>query len=398
MNLVFKDSHFSFELIRTLGYGVYGGADVGECISTAQKIKNTDFESWYAEWHKTAQRIQGIAEDCQNRGHGTSAGEAYLRASNYHRVSEFYLHADKDDIRALSAWKSARDCFLKAVKLLELPVEAIQIPYEGNFLPGYFCKAGEGELPTIIINGGFDSTAEELYFVAAAAMRRGYNCLVFDGPGQGAAVREQKLYFRADWENVITPVVDYLVGRNDVKTDRIVLMGFSFGGYLAPRSAAFEHRICALIANGGIYSYFDSSMSKTTSKAAVLKELAKEKSTIIEFSNRLAMKFITAARWAINDGLWKFNAETTHQLLRKYQQYTLEGAVESITCPTLVCDCENEPFFGDQAKVLFAKLSCPKEYMLFTEEEGAGQHCQSGALLRSHQRIFDWLDELFGRQ
>jgi hypothetical protein len=37
-------------------------------------------------------------------------------------------------------------------------------------------------------------------------------------------------------------------------------------------------------------------------------------------------------------------------------------------------------------------LSCPKELILFTVEEGADEHCQEGALLLSHQKIFDWLD------
>jgi hypothetical protein len=32
-------------------------------------------------------------------------------------------------------------------------------------------------------------------------------------------------------------------------------MGMSFGGYLAPRAAAFEKRISALVANDGIYDF-----------------------------------------------------------------------------------------------------------------------------------------------
>jgi hypothetical protein len=31
---------------------------------------------------------------------------------------------------------------------------------------------------------------------------------------------------------------------------------------------------------------------------------------------------------------------------------------------------------------------------LFTEEEGAEEHCQIGAPALSNQRIFDWLDEI----
>jgi alpha-beta hydrolase superfamily lysophospholipase len=41
----------------------------------------------------------------------------------------------------------------------------------------------------------------------AAAVDRGYVCLTFDGPGQGQTLHEQGLYFRSNWESVITPSV-----------------------------------------------------------------------------------------------------------------------------------------------------------------------------------------------
>ena len=46
------------------------------------------------------------------------------------------------------------------------------------------------------------------------------------------------MYFRHDWEAVITPVVDFLASRDDVDDDRIVLHGISQAGYWAPRAAA----------------------------------------------------------------------------------------------------------------------------------------------------------------
>ena len=45
--------------------------------------------------------------------------------------------------------------------------------------------------------------------------------------------------------------------RDDIDPDRIALYGLSFGGYLAPRAVAFEHRIHACIANGGIYDFLE---------------------------------------------------------------------------------------------------------------------------------------------
>ena len=48
------------------------------------------------------------------------------------------------------------------------------------------------------------------------------------------------------------------VSRPDVDASRIALEGLSLGGYLAPRAAAFEPRLAACIANGGVYDFMGS--------------------------------------------------------------------------------------------------------------------------------------------
>ncbi|HBE79786.1 MAG TPA: alpha/beta hydrolase [Firmicutes bacterium] len=401
MKLIFKDSSFSFELLRAIGHTAYGGADINECLGTAYRIKEGDFKGWYREWYQTADRVATIASRCLAEGHMESAREAYLRASNYYRTAEFYLHEGKNTEEAMEAWQQSRDCFRKAGRIFEPQIEIIKIPYEGTTLPGYFLRVAEDEKPrpTLIVMTGFDGTAEELYFeVGLAALRRGYHVLIFEGPGQGGALREQNLYFRPDWEKVVTPVVDYLVTKPEVDPAHIALIGYSFGGYLAPRAAAFEHRLAACVANGGIYNFFDGAVLKNKpAHPRMLQELKKDKSPIMDWGTRLIMHFNTEMRWAVQDGLWKFNVATPHQLLQKFQECALEGIVEQIHCPTLVCDSEGEQFFGKQAEILYQKLTCPKEYILFTKKENAETHCQSGAHTRSNQRILDWLDRTLKR-
>ena len=48
-----------------------------------------------------------------------------------------------------------------------------------------------------------------MWSLGGGRARRGYNTLIFDGPGQGAALF-RRAAFRPDWEQVITPVVDLL--------------------------------------------------------------------------------------------------------------------------------------------------------------------------------------------
>ena len=52
----------------------------------------------------------------------------------------------------------------------------------------------------------------------------------------------------------------------------------------------------------------------------------------------------------------------------------------------------NDDDFPGGPKMVYEGLQCPKNYILFTEEEGADDHCQIAALALSNQRIFDWLD------
>lgn len=84
----------------------------------------------------------------------------------------------------------------------------VRIPYGGGTMPGYLFRADDSgkPRPTVIYTNGFGSGCEEGYFVVgAAALRRGYNFLAYDGPGQGAMLREQKVTMRPDWENVLGP-------------------------------------------------------------------------------------------------------------------------------------------------------------------------------------------------
>ena len=395
MKIVFQDPEFSFQLLRAIGNAVYGGADIGECLSTAYRIKEGDFESWYQEWLKTADRVRKIADKCLAGGHRVSAREAYLRASNYYRSAEFYLHGDPSDPRILQTWGKSRECFSKAAQLFSPPFQAVEISYEGTTLPGYFFRVDDSGTPrpTLLLHTGFDGTVEELYFDGgAAALRRGYNCLAFEGPGQGRVIREQKIYFRPDWERVVTPVVDYALTRPEVDPHRIALMGLSLGGYLAPRAAAYEHRIVACIANGGVFDFFEGVTAKYPESPEAIKEHIIQDPSAFDAEMREAARSNSELRWSMEDGMWKFGATSPSEWMLKITDYTLKDCADKITCTTLVIDSEAEQFFGGQAQKLYDALKCPKEFMVFTIEESAEEHCQIGAHALSHQRIFDWLD------
>lgn len=395
MRLVFEDQTFSFELLRTTSYATYGGADIGECLMTAYRIQEGDFESWYKEWHATAKQKHNLANSALSSGQRVSAREAYLRASNYYRTAEFFLHGNPKDPRILSAWGNSRNTFGQACRLMDTPVEEVEIPYEDTTLHGYFYQVDDSHKtrPTLIIHGGYDSTGEELYFGgAAAAIQRGYNCLTFEGPGQGSAIRKQHLPFRPDWEHVVSPVVDYLINRPEVASDQIALMGISLGGLLAPRAAAFEHRLAACIANDGLYSFQFGEVGRTFLEEDGLRHFENGKEDIEEAVQEL-MRQNTGMRWAIENGKFTFQANSAIELIEKTEPYTLEGIAEKIVCPTLVCEAEDDHAFTGQPGQLYNALICPKTYRKFTKKEGAEEHCHFGALQLFNHEVFEWLDQ-----
>ncbi|MBN2018542.1 MAG: alpha/beta hydrolase [Candidatus Cloacimonetes bacterium] len=397
IQVVFDDYQYSFQLLRTMGYSCTGGADVGECLSTAYKIEEKNHESWFNRWHHTAERLEAAADSFSLNGHNISAREAYFRASNYYRTAAFFLSKKPLDERILTSLRTRRDCFQKAMQFSDFPIEFVHIPFENTHLPGYLLLADneQVERPVLIVHSGFDGTAEELYFeIGKLAVERGYNCLLFEGPGQGSVVYEQHIPFRPNWESVVTPVVDYALSLPQVYQEHIALMGISFGGYFAPRAVAFEDRIQVCIANGGIYNFYGSMISKFpygTEKMLDDPEARKEfdKQMLNIMNDNVELEFF------FSNGMFTFHAQSPSELLLMMKPYNLEGIAEKITCSMLVVDSEQDHDLQGQAKQLFDVLTCDKEYMLFTTEEAAEEHCQMGAVMISGERILNWLDDYF---
>ena len=394
MKAVFDDPQFSFQTLRALSGTIYGASDVGECLSTAYRITEGDFESWYAEWHKTAERIHKLAREFLKAGHDVSAREAFMRASNYYRLAEFYLHGDPGDPRIKKLSKKSADCFGEFFRLGDVLMEPVKIPYEGTTLPGNFYRVDESGAPrpTLLLQTGFDGTIEELYSGATAATARGINCLAFEGPGQGGVIRDQGLVFRHDWEKVITPVLDFALGLPDVDPGKVALMGISFGGYLAPRAAAFEHRLAALIANGGVHDFMGSKVPPGMTMDQMVELIKSDPEGFNKGVWEMA-ETNSDMRWAMQNGMFTFGANDPGDWWLKCALYTMEGVADKIECPTLVIDSEADQSFPGEAQKLYDALKCPKTWMLFTAGEGAEEHCQVGAGFISGERIYNWLAE-----
>lgn len=389
-----EDPIMESQLLHFLAGTYSAQSDIGEVLDTASRITPGDDWSWPTEWVSTADRIRAMGDASHAKDRRHSAGNAYLRAANYYRAALIH-HPEPGHPSVLDTGRKAVDAYNKALSLLRLPATAVRIPYEGTTLPGYFFRSpcAHGPAPLLIFQQGRDAWPEESKYVIDAALERGYHCLIVHAPGQGMAVREQGLAFRPDWEKVMTPVVSFATRISGVDSRRIALLGWSMGGALVPRAAAFEQRIKLLIPNPGVLNWGQASFDQFNMYFPDVMPLLDEDPRAFDAAMAQLMAQVFLYRWYMRDAMFKHGASSPSDLLFKLREFNNEPVVQRIRCRTLVMDGTAEAFTVGQAKRLFDALTCPKDYLLFTEEDTAQLHCQEAAQAVANHRMFDWVDE-----
>jgi alpha-beta hydrolase superfamily lysophospholipase len=249
----------------------------------------------------------------------------------------------------------------------------------------------------VIVGGGWDSTYDLNHLaIGVAALRRGYHVLIHDGPGQGRLLIDEGLPLRHDWEKVVTPVIDAALAVDVVDPDRVVYHAWSLGGYMAPRVAAYEHRLAAIVADpgqldvGGKFSGLMRAFGLDDDAVARLPALdpADEKKVMN------AINANRTWRWKIvQRGYWTNDATDLPSFLAEMGKWRLEpDEVAAIRCPTLITAAESDPV-SSNAKDLYEALTCPKTFVEFADTDGAGMHCEALNRSMANRVIIDWLDE-----
>jgi dienelactone hydrolase len=388
-----SDRSFHFNLLRWLGLAPYHGTDIAEMLDVASRIIPGDFASWHREFLSLARRVENESQ-VRHAATAVTLRDRMFRAASYYRAADFYLHGNLGDARIMSVWASATDRFNQAIAQLTPTGERVTIRADGFTVPAIFYRAASDDTPrpTVLMFNGFDGSQEEMLHICGfAALERGFHVLTFEGPGQPTVVREQSLGFRHDWEAVVTPVVDHCEGVPEIDATSLGLIGVSFGGYLAPRAAAFERRIRAVVTIDGLFDAYASVLSLLSSQLRVLLEARDEEA--FNAAIRTAMDADGALRWYIDQGLWSFRVATPFQFFERARAYTLEGVAGRISCPVLVCEAVDDHFNPGQAQRLSTALGSRATLRSFTAEESAGTHSHPGASVLMNGVVFDWLAE-----
>jgi pimeloyl-ACP methyl ester carboxylesterase len=316
--------------------------------------------------------------------------ERPLPAAYFMRTAEFFMRADDPRRRP------TRDRFVELVRR-ELGVgddAHCSIPYEGAQLSAYRFTppAPAGRL---VVFGGFDSNIEEWFPLLLALREEGLDVVGFDGPGQGA-VLEQDMPLTADWHRPVAAVLDYF-GLDDV-----TLLGFSLGGCLVMRAAAYEPRVTRVIAQDLL-----SDLSECFSRP-----LSRPRRALVDHSGQLpdlvVNAVIGAARrtdlltdWGIGQAMRVLGAADPAEVFEAVHALRTDDVSPLVTQDVLLLAGALDHYvplhqLGDQLATLTSARSVSAR--LFTEAEQAQNHCQIGNLGLALRVIVDWLDTSGGRE
>jgi fermentation-respiration switch protein FrsA (DUF1100 family) len=349
-------------------------------LDAAREGEDAGTELFFRSWTAVADRLAELAREDEAAGHAFSA------AARYHRAAVHYLTAERLQSRHYAprwtAYRAMLDAFEKAITLDGRGTRRVEIPYGDTGMPALFVPAQDvdgvdgvpGRAPCMVFTNGLDSTKEMVHGsgIAQELARRGVSTLIVDHPGSGEALRLRGLTGRHDSEHWAGPCVDRLEGRADVDADRIGIIGWSLGGYYAPRAAAFEQRFRLCIAWGANHDWG---------------ELQKR---------RLAREGDRPVPHYWDHVQWVFGKDTLDEFMQFAPSMSLVGVTERITVPFLVTHGANDRQIPREyaiAQYETAVNSPKRELTWFTAREGGVEHVSADNMAAATGYIADWVRE-----
>ncbi|MEJ3746514.1 alpha/beta fold hydrolase [Actinomycetes bacterium KLBMP 9797] len=328
-----------------------------------------------ASWTAVVDDLQAQAIADEQAGHRRTAGQKYARATNYLVQAERMQSAHAPERPAV--YQRCLDLMGKTFDLVDPATTRVAVPFEGSLLPAYLTRAaGDGPAPCVIMWNGLDSTKEHMYLSGfpAELAARGISTLMVDCPGSGEALRFLGLTARVETEDWAAACVDYLMARDDVAPARIGLVGWSLGGYYAPRAAAFEKRLALCVAWGANHDW-----------GAVQKR-------------RLEREGENPVPHYWDHVLWVWGESDLDTFIKKAAAVHLDGVVEQITVPFLITHGENDrqiPLAYAHRSYDQAVNSPKRDLRVFGAREGGAEHIGLDHFPHVIGYTADWIADTF---
>jgi pimeloyl-ACP methyl ester carboxylesterase len=371
----FPDNYsWSNATLVTKGMAPYGAVALEEIDRIGERLKARAGEpqAWWEEWSAMASRIEKQADTAAAEGRQMTAGNYFIRAGNYYFTGERFIAPGE---QKLAMYRRALRCFHAGFERRHRNIERVDVPYEGSALAAYFMRAAgvTGKAPTVVLFNGMDNCKEmSVLFAGLEFAARGMHTLAIDGPGQGESLRLRRIHTRYDYEVAGTAAYDYVASRADVDPNKVTVMGYSFGGYYAPRIVAFDKRYAACVAFGAMH-------------ASIYEWVLKIKAVTRSDSRHSAQSAFQVP--------WVFGATDIDDALEMAKRFDLDGVAQRIECPVLVAHGDRDRIVPlASAKKLYDMIgSKRKTYKVFTVDDGGAEHCQVDNRQVGIDFIADWI-------
>jgi len=216
----------------------------------------------------------------------------------------------------------------------------------------------------------------------------GYDVIGFEGPGQGATIRKYDIPITIEWEKPTKAILDYF------QLKSITMIGISMGGWLCLRAAAFEDRIKRVITTGHaidymksmpsimrkIHIWFMGHMPNLMDRMAVMKFEKRERmaSWVVDH-----LKYITKKTKPLEalDLCLQLNEENIHSELVKQDVLILTSRNDHFI-----------PFKMHEMQLMALVNAKSVTERIFTKEEHAENHCQTGNLELALKTMIEWIE------
>ena len=227
------------------------GYDHSDIEAVFGSVKCTDMQA--KAWTKRGCELAKRAEWAETQGYKVASYHMYLRAALCFGRAQRDVKTNPSMKEVLHA--KLVQYYVKAMQYSPVPMERVVLPFEGQHVYGVFFKHPNiAKAPCILLVPGMDMVKEDWTKIAQTyVIPSGFSALAIDGPGQGETLLHGGYVTQDNYERAGRVFVDYLVNRQDVDADNIVLLGVSMGSYWGTRIAGYDQRLKAAATALGCY-------------------------------------------------------------------------------------------------------------------------------------------------
>ena len=315
-------------------------------------------------WRKKAEHDESLAKQAEKQGFSMTALEHYDHAVEAYRMAQHPIFFDDNPVKIYLCNK-LKEMVDRRSALSTYPIERVEVPFDDgktiscllHLLPD------RRKAPCVIYVPGMDQTKE--YFPKAMnslGINRGMHVISMDGPGQGNSNIQKIRAVGDNYERAGAAVIDYLMTREEVDSDKIGIYGVSMGSYWSLRLASYDHRPAAVASGVATFN---------------------PNNTIFSVSSpRFKQMFMYMA-----------GMEDEDEFDEMANKMTVKGYVDKVKCPTLLATGEFDPLCPlEDALEVYGDIKSRKELWVIEDQFHPLWNIPNLGKLDCHHYIMDWLE------